>query len=129
MAFLPIKNPFVWIGLQIIANTIVCIATVAGWAMVSDAIDYQELKTGEREEGFIYATYSMIRKIGQEIGSALVPTSIAFLIPGLDVADASSWSAEYANQIKSYPLYFQCSASSSSSSVTSSSIQLVREKN
>lgn len=42
----------------------------------------------------------MIRKWGQGIGSNLAPASIAFLIPGLDVADASTWSAEYANQFK-----------------------------
>ena len=45
--------------------------------MVADCIDSQEIKTGVREEGVVYATYSLGRKLSQGIGSALVS---AFLI-------------------------------------------------
>lgn len=30
------------------------------WAMVNDAIDYQELTTGDRKEGMVYATYILL---------------------------------------------------------------------
>lgn len=106
LVFLPIQSPFVWIALQIIAVTISCVSKVAIWAMVSDAIDYQELQTGKRNEGSIYATYSMARKIGQGIGQALIPASIALLIPGLDLAEATTWLPEYANSVKALSVLF-----------------------
>ena len=37
-------------------------------AMMADAIDYNELKTGKREEGTTYALHSFFRKLAQGIG-------------------------------------------------------------
>lgn len=106
MAFLPIQSPAIWLTLQIVAVTVSCVTTIAIWAMVSDAIDYQELQTGKRNEGSVYATYSMIRKIGQGVGQALVPAMIAFLIPGLDLSNATTWLPEYANSVKIMSVLF-----------------------
>lgn len=55
-----------FVSLSIAVNSMVC------WAMVSDCIDYQELRTGVRQEGVVYATYSLGRKLAQGIGAALV---------------------------------------------------------
>lgn len=41
------------------------------WAMVNDCIDYQQLKTGMREEGSVYAIYSLFRKIAQGVALSL----------------------------------------------------------
>lgn len=41
------------------------------WAMVNDCIDYQEVKTGSREEGSVYAVYSLFRKISQGVALSL----------------------------------------------------------
>ena len=41
------------------------------WAMVNDCIDYQQLKTGMREEGSVYAMYSLFRKIAQGVALSL----------------------------------------------------------
>ena len=41
------------------------------WAFVSDVIDDQEVRTGNREDGTIYAVCSFSRKLGQAIASAL----------------------------------------------------------
>lgn len=41
------------------------------WAMVNDCIDYQQLKTGMREEGSVYAMYSLFRKIAQGVSLSL----------------------------------------------------------
>lgn len=46
------------------------------WALVADCIDYQEKKTGRREESSIYATYSLFRKIAQGVGAAVVSYAI-----------------------------------------------------
>ena len=42
------------------------------WAMMGDAIDYQEWKFGQREEGVVYALHSFFRKLAQGVGPAAV---------------------------------------------------------
>ena len=42
------------------------------WAMMGDAIDYSEWKTGKKEEGVIYALHSFFRKLAQGVGPAAV---------------------------------------------------------
>ena len=37
------------------------------WALVGDVIDYQEYISGKREEGTVYAAYSLARKLVQAI--------------------------------------------------------------
>ena len=42
------------------------------WAMMGDAIDYSEWKTGKREEGVVFALHSFFRKLAQGVGPAAV---------------------------------------------------------
>ena len=42
------------------------------WAMMGDAIDYQEWKFGTREESVVYALHSFFRKLAQGVGPAAV---------------------------------------------------------
>ncbi len=51
--------------------------TCVSWAMMGDAIDYNEWKFGTREEGTVYALHSFFRKLAQGVG----PT-IALLLMG-----------------------------------------------
>lgn len=106
LLLLPIKNPFLWIGVQILATVFAAGTLLVGWAMVADAIDHSEYETGRREEGSIYATYSMVRKLGQGVGQALVPAIIALVLPGLVMNDASTWSPAYATSIKNLSVLF-----------------------
>ena len=46
--------------------------TCVSWAMMGDAIDYNEWKYGTREEGTVYALHSFFRKLAQGIGPSLV---------------------------------------------------------
>ncbi len=46
--------------------------TCVSWAMMSDAIDYNEWKFGTREEGTVYALHSFFRKLAQGIGPSAV---------------------------------------------------------
>ncbi len=41
------------------------------WAVVMDVIDYQEVKTGIRNESAVYAVYTFSRKLGQTIADGL----------------------------------------------------------
>jgi GPH family glycoside/pentoside/hexuronide:cation symporter len=40
--------------------------------MMGDAIDYNEWKTGAREEGTVYSLHSFFRKLAQGLGPSLV---------------------------------------------------------
>lgn len=49
------------------------------WAMITDCIDYQQLKTGKREEGSVYAIYSLFRKLAQGVAASLVILSMTWV--------------------------------------------------
>ncbi len=46
--------------------------TCVSWAMMGDAIDYNEWKFGTREEGTVYSLHSFFRKLAQGIGPSMV---------------------------------------------------------
>ena len=48
------------------------IYSTVSWAMMGDAIDYNEWKFGAREEGTVYSLHSFFRKLAQGIGPSLV---------------------------------------------------------
>ena len=48
------------------------IYSTVSWAMMGDAIDYNEWKFGTREEGTVYSLHSFFRKLAQGIGPSLV---------------------------------------------------------
>ena len=41
------------------------------WAFITDIIDDQEIRTGSREDGTVYAVYSFARKLGQAVAGGL----------------------------------------------------------
>jgi len=46
--------------------------TCVSWAMMGDAIDYNEWKFGKREEGTVYALHSFFRKLAQGVGPSII---------------------------------------------------------
>ena len=44
---------------------------MVSWALITDVIDYSEIKNGVREDGSIYAMYSFARKLGQAASAGL----------------------------------------------------------
>ena len=46
--------------------------TCVSWALMGDAIDYNEWKFGTREEGTVYSLHSFFRKLAQGIGPSVV---------------------------------------------------------
>ena len=63
----PSKNPWVYIILITVSGIGSGLYGMIVWALVGDVIDYQEYLTGKREEGIVYATYSLSRKLVQAI--------------------------------------------------------------
>ncbi len=67
------------------------------WAMMGDAIDYSEWKTGKREESVIYALHSFFRKLAQGVGPAAViaimGTALIGYVPALGTIGQSAETA------------------------------------
>ena len=61
-----------YIGFQLIYSLGLGIYSTVSWAMMGDAIDYNEWKFGSREEGTVYSLHSFFRKLAQGIGPSLV---------------------------------------------------------
>ena len=61
-----------YIVFQLIYSLGLGIYSTVSWAMMGDAIDYNEWKEGRREEGTVYSLHSFFRKLAQGVGPALV---------------------------------------------------------
>ena len=64
----------VYIVAQLVMSLGMGIYSTVSWAMMGDAIDYNEWKTGKREEGTVYSLHSFFRKLAQGVGPALALT-------------------------------------------------------
>ncbi len=98
------KGMVIYVICQLINSLGMGIYSTVSWAMMGDAIDYNEWKTGKREEGTVYALHSFFRKLAQGVGPAValvimvalgyvganegnqtleVATNMRYLVPGL----------------------------------------------
>jgi GPH family glycoside/pentoside/hexuronide:cation symporter len=66
------------------------IYSTVSWAMMGDAIDYNEWKTGKREEGIVYSLHSFFRKLAQGVGPAVALT----IMQGMGYVNNSKPNAE-----------------------------------
>jgi len=69
--FLQINNVWAFLAFAFVGNLGMNYFNIIIWAFISDIIDYQEVRTGKREDGTIYAVYSFSRKIGQAFAGGL----------------------------------------------------------
>lgn len=95
--FVPIANVNVYILLYIISSVGQTAFTMLVWAFVTDAIDYNEYKTGQRNDGSLYSIYTFSRKIGSTVASVGVSGVLAAI--GF-VSTASSQTPEVVNNIR-----------------------------
>lgn len=72
-------NMWLYVAVSIVGSLGFGLFNLIIWAFVTDIIDDQEVRTGSREDGTIYAVCSFSRKIGQAIASALGGWSIALI--------------------------------------------------
>ena len=61
----------IYIVCQLVYSLGLGIYSTVSWAMMGDAIDYNEWKFGTREEGVVYSLHSFFRKLAQGIGPAV----------------------------------------------------------
>ncbi len=65
------ENVWVYCGLQMLCWLGLGVFSMVSWALITDVIDYSELKNGIREDGSVYAMYSFARKLGQALAAGL----------------------------------------------------------
>lgn len=95
--FKPIENVNLYILLYIISNIGQTTFTMLVWAFVTDAIDYNEYRTGKRNDGSLYSIYTFSRKIGSTVASVGVSAILASI--GF-VSTASTQAPEVVSRIR-----------------------------
>ena len=65
------SNVWVYCGLQMVSWLGLGVFSMICWALITDVIDYSELRNGVREDGSVYAMYSFARKLGQALAAGL----------------------------------------------------------
>ena len=66
------QNVWVYVLLQGACWMSLGVFSMISWALITDVIDYSEIKNGIREDGSVYALYSFARKLGQAGAAGLV---------------------------------------------------------
>ncbi|MBO5198489.1 MAG: MFS transporter [Lachnospiraceae bacterium] len=69
--FIRPENVWVYVALQFLCWFGLGVFTMVSWALITDVIDYSEIKNGIREDGSVYALYSFARKLGQAASAGL----------------------------------------------------------
>lgn len=61
------------------------------WAYITDVIDYQEIRTGERSDATVYAVYSWARKLGQALAVGISGWALGWIgyVSGTDAVQQS----------------------------------------
>lgn len=75
LVVLPITPDFTGLAIYVVCQLFnslgMGIYSTVSWAMMGDAIDYNEWKHGARQEGVTYSLHSFFRKLAQGVGPAL----------------------------------------------------------
>ncbi len=69
--FLRTRDMWVYIVISLVGFLGFGVFNLITWAFITDIIDDREVKTGNRDDGTIYAVYSFARKVGQAIAGGL----------------------------------------------------------
>ncbi|RSX53572.1 sodium/sugar (Glycoside-Pentoside-Hexuronide) symporter [Bifidobacterium goeldii] len=75
MFFMHITNPYVFVGMSIVAIFGNGVFGLMVWSFITDIIDDIQVKTHTREDGTVYTGYMFARKIGQAL-SGLLPAVV-----------------------------------------------------
>ena len=65
------QNVWVYVAIQGFCWLSLGVFMLISWALITDVIDYSEIKNGIREDGAVYALYSFSRKLGQAAAAGL----------------------------------------------------------
>lgn len=74
-----VQNPWIFCVFSFLGGLGVGLFNLMVWAFITDIIDAQEVRSGVREDGTIYAVYSFARKIGQALAGGLGGYALQFI--------------------------------------------------
>ncbi len=74
-----IESAYAWITVYAVAMFAMAVFNFLVWAYITDVIDYQEVRTGERGDGTVYAVYSWSRKLGQALAGGLTGWALSWV--------------------------------------------------
>lgn len=77
--FLRPESVWIYVVIQAVSWFGLGVFTMVSWALITDVIDYSELKNGVREDGSVYALYSFARKLGQAAAAGLTGFLLDFI--------------------------------------------------
>ena len=89
------ENVWMYVALQAVCWVSVGVFSMISWALITDVIDYSELKNGIREDGSVYALYSFARKLGQAGAAGLTGT----LLTAIGYTDTTAFQDSVRNGI------------------------------
>ena len=72
----------IFVGAQLIYSLGLGVYSTVSWAMMGDAIDYNEWRTGKRDEGVVYSLHSFFRKLAQGLapaGALVIMASLGYV--------------------------------------------------
>ena len=91
MYFVGYDNVFLCIPFLIISCIPCGVINTVAYAMIGDALDYMEYKTGRRENGLGNACQSFVLKLGNALATSAI--ILMYIVVGLDPATVNTGSA------------------------------------
>ncbi len=73
------QSVWVYLGFQAVQWFGLGVFSMVSWALITDVIDYSEIRNGIREDGAVYALYSFARKLGQAASSGITGALLTFI--------------------------------------------------
>lgn len=90
-------NPWVHIIWSSLAAGIGMVSIQMQWGLVAEVTDYNEMLTGKRNEGTIYGTFNLSRRIGQTVGNSAAVLALGWI--GYDSVLAAAGGVQSAGTI------------------------------
>lgn len=93
--FIRPENVWVFAGFQLLVWLGLGAFSMVSWALITDVIDYSEIRNGVREDGSVYALYSFARKLGQALSAGIS----GWLLSAIGYSQATAFDTHVVNGI------------------------------
>jgi GPH family glycoside/pentoside/hexuronide:cation symporter len=76
LALTHVTSPWVFIVLTVLAGFGMGTYSLLVWALIGDVIDHEEVRSGERDDGTVYAVNTWARKVGLALAGGLAGVAL-----------------------------------------------------